>query len=260
MQPSIRTIGAVAVSLLVLCSLAPAAVAGASGTLTQQPVNAPRASFVVSLHPNGNATVSFVTILHLSSPQQRTAFRRFEHNATARRNLASTFAARLQQAATNASASTGRTMHVTAPSVTVTQYNTTTGVVRMNATWSNLAAVKTVNGTKTLRLSAPFDSGVSFSRPFVVRLPAHYRATATKPSPASTGPDGRTLTWPSPDFSNGFEVVATAAASSGNADTTAASAATTTTAANSPGFGAGIALVALGLVSAFLGWGRREGR
>lgn len=201
-------------------------------------------SFVVELAADGDATIVLTATHDLADDDERTAFRTIEDDQEAREAFAQRFADRLQLVADDAGELTDREMTVTDPDVTATTVGDgTLGVVRLSATWTNLAAVE----GDALVVTEPFASGYTPDRPFSLVAPDDYELTALAPDP--TDHDGDRATWADGESLDGFEATAE--------PTDGATAVSDDTAREDadpiPGPGPGLALVALTTAAILVG-------
>lgn len=192
------------------------------------------AELVVDLEEDGDATVTLVSTYDLADEDQRAAIETLEEDAEARAANADRFAERLETVAADAEARTDRQMSIGDPATDVT-VGDDVGVVRVRATWSNLAAAE-----DDLVVREPFASGFDADRPLTVVGPDGYELSETSPEPA-TASDGE-ATWNGDGSLDSFEASFEA---SGDDDAT-------------PGFGLAAAALALGLATVGLArtrWG-----
>jgi len=221
MQRSVpRALGLVLVAVLLGSAFTPV------GAATAQSATVTGDAFVVSLHGDGSATVTLRESFDLTTDTERETFRELERNETRTERLRSSFEQRLAAVSTAAADDTGRSMAVENATVSVTTADDT-GVVRVSADWTGLAAV---DGDR-LVVSAPFDADFDPSRAFVVRAPEGYTLSATEPAPDAT--TERSARWDADASLSGFNVAATPEGTA------------TATESSGPGFGVVTALVAL---------------
>lgn len=236
---------ALCVALLVATATAGGAVADGSTPADPAAVEAGTVpaedAFVVDLRSDGSARVTVTVPFDLTTEEEREAFRRLRENETARTGVRDRFADRMSATAAATANRTDREMRVDDADVTfATTDGGDTGVVALSVTWHGLAAA---DGDE-LVVTAPFADGFTTDRELVVRTPDGYGLTETAPSPA-TANDTAARWGPNASF-DGFRVVATPTdASSGNEAKASAG-------GGQPGFGAGVAVVAL-LVAAAVG-------
>jgi PGF-CTERM protein len=218
-----HSVASVALAALLACSLAVAPVAA-----SQQSQDAER-SVVVELAEDGDAVVTVTSTYDLTSDEEQQAFESLRNDEAARENASQRYAERLQMVAENANDEVDREMRVPADSADVSlEQRGDVGVVRLSATWENLAAV---DGDR-LVVTEPFASGYETDRPVVVVAPDGYEITNATPSPDSEG--DATATWAAGTSLDGFEATMEA---SGGAGGDAAD--------GLPGFGIGVALLSI---------------
>ncbi|WP_418283961.1 DUF7345 domain-containing protein [Halorubrum sp. DTA46] len=140
-------------------------------------------AFVVALEPDGDATVTLVLTYDLADADDEAAFedlRERPENVTAR------FDDRISRIADRTATQVDREMTVSDVRTEI-ESGDGTGVVRLSATWTNLAAV---DGDR-LVVSEPFASEFRPDRPFVLVAPDGYAlADATVDADATTASDG----------------------------------------------------------------------
>lgn len=136
--------------------------------------------FVVQLEADGDATVAVVDEYDLSNASQRATFEAVRDNESRRAERAAAVTDRLRTGAAAASSTTGREMRVGEATVNVTTENGT-GVVRVRARWTGLAAVDRRAGY--VQVSEPFASEFDVERTLVVRGPPGFTRAATRPRP-----------------------------------------------------------------------------
>jgi hypothetical protein len=178
----IVAVTAAVVSIAVMGTFLAPGVAALDGPGTE-PAAEEGSSFVVALDADGDATATLVLTYDLADDADEAAFeelRERPENATAR------FDDRMTRIAERTATETGREMSV---SDVRTEVESTdgTGVVRLSATWANLAAV---DGDR-LVVSEPFESAFRPDRPFVLVAPDGYTlANTTVEADATTETDG----------------------------------------------------------------------
>ncbi|EMA61513.1 DUF7345 domain-containing protein [Halorubrum lipolyticum] len=140
-------------------------------------------SFVVALDADGDATVALVLTYDLADADDEAAFEELRERPE---NVTDRFDDRMTRIAERTAAETGREMSVSDVRAEV-ESTDGTGVVRLSATWANLAAV---DGDR-LVVSEPFESAFRPDRPFVLVAPDGYvLADATVEADATTRTDG----------------------------------------------------------------------
>ncbi|GAA0216537.1 DUF7345 domain-containing protein [Halobaculum roseum] len=228
----------VALVLLVMASVAATA---ATAQSTESAASLPaEPAFVVDLETDGSAHVTLVTTFDLTTDSEREAFEALRANETAREQRTNRFAARMRAIANRAENDTGREMAIRNPDMTFSTENDT-GIVGLSVTWDGLAAQE---GDR-LVLGEPFASGFDIDRSFVVVGPDGYALDTATPTP--TTQQQNSATWHATTQFDGFETVFTPAEGG-----TATDADDGTSGAGAPGFGIGVAVVAVMAASALL--------
>lgn len=231
-----RPVGRAVIALALVSSLLIAVVAPAAA---QQQVDRP--ALVVDLQADGSGDVTLVLTYDLTTETERQAFRSIQENESTLSAIQTRFDDRMTAIAAATSQATDRDVRVTATSVTLdTTADGETGIVRLSATIDNLAAVE----GDQLVLTEPFSSGYYADRDVIIRYPDDYTVSSVSPTPDSQA-EGE-LTWESGTDFDGFELVL-AADEGGDGGT----------GVTNPGFGIGVALVAL-LGSILLVYHRRR--
>ncbi|MFC7186783.1 DUF7345 domain-containing protein [Halorubrum yunnanense] len=177
----LTAVAAVATVALVGALLAPgaAAVDGPGAEAATEEGSA----FVVALESDGDATVTLVLAYDLDDADDRAAFADLRERPE---NITGPFGDRMTRIAERTAAQTGREMTVSDVRAEI-ESGDGTGVVRLSAAWTSLAAV---DGDR-LVVSEPFASEFRPDRPFVLVAPDGYAlADATVPADATTSPDG----------------------------------------------------------------------
>lgn len=153
-------------------------------------------TFTVRLEADGDATVVFTETFNLTNESERAAFERLQSNETARQQRRARFRDRLGSAASAAGETTGRRMNMSGVSISVNRTGEQTGVLRMRARWTNLAAVESSGDRRVLVVTEPFADGFEVNRTLAVRGPDGFRRGGTSPPPmfarrnlAMWGPD-----------------------------------------------------------------------
>lgn len=227
------SLGGTLIALLLLVTAPAAAAVGPAGFQSHGEVPAEPA-FVVDLDADGSARITLTVTFDLATASERNAFEALRTNATLRERRAERFAGRLQSVAAAAENSSGRRMAVRDVALTFAEHDGT-GVVALSVTWDGLAAT---DGDHIV-VREPFTSGFDIDRPFRLVAPDGYTLTSVTPDPAV-----RTHTvaeWSGATTFDGFEATFT----STNGETTQQ------TSADAPGFGNGVTVVAILLVTAF---------
>lgn len=233
-------VGCVLVVLVCLVT-APVAATAATAQSTESAASlSAEPAFVVDLETDGSARVTLVTTFDLTTDSEREAFEALRANETAREQRTDRFATRMEAIATRAENDTGRNMAIRNPAMTFTTENDT-GIVGLSVTWDGLAAQE---GDR-LVLREPFASGFDIDRPFRVVGPDGYALDTTTPTP--TTKQQNSATWSATTQFEGFETVFAPAA-----DGTATDAGDGTSGAGAPGFGIGVAVIAVLAASALL--------
>ncbi|EMA65279.1 hypothetical protein C461_14323 [Halorubrum aidingense JCM 13560] len=176
-----RIVVAVAVVSLIGTLLAPGVVAldgpGAEPAIEEG------SAFVVALESDGDATVTLVLTYDLDDASDEAAFEKLRESPE---NTTARFGDRMSRIAERTATQTDREMTVSDVRAEVESADET-GVVRLSATWTNLAAV---DGDR-LVVSEPFASEFRPDRPFVLIAPDGYAlADAAVDADATTAPDG----------------------------------------------------------------------
>ncbi|RLM76347.1 hypothetical protein [Halorubrum sp. Atlit-26R] len=135
-------------------------------------------SFVVALDADGDATVSLVLTYDLTDDEAA-----FEELRERPENVTARFGDRMTRIAERTGAETEREMSVSDARADFESTNGT-GVVRLSATWTNLAAV---DGDR-LVVSEPFESAFRPDRPFVLVAPDGYALADTTVEADATAP------------------------------------------------------------------------
>lgn len=232
--------GALLVAALVVTAAVPGLV---GGTQTGE-----EPSFVVTLDADGSAEIAVTLTFDLTTDSERAAFEELRDNETAQAEARTKFRNRMESVAAAAQNETGREMSVEAASIELTTTDGgDTGIVVLSVTWTGLAAVE--NGR--LVVTEPFASGFEPDRTFVVNWPDGHELDSATPSPDATS--DTSATWDAGTDLDGFEL---AVAQPTPAATPTPTETETPADGGAPGFGVGIALVAL-LVAAILASRRR---
>jgi hypothetical protein len=184
MRSRSRVVTAVAAvaTVAVICALLAPGAAALDGP-GAEPAVEEGSAFVVALDADGDATVSLVLTYNLSDAADEAAFDDLRERPE---NVTSRFDDDLSRLADRTATETGREMGVSAVRTEFESANGT-GVVRLSATWQNLAAVE---GDR-LVVSEPFASEFRPDRPFVLVAPDGYGlADATVEANATSAADG----------------------------------------------------------------------
>lgn len=232
-------LGCVLVALVLLVTAPVAATAGTAQSTDSTPSLPAEPAFVVDLEADGSAHVTLVATFDLTTDSEREAFETLRANETAREQRTDRFATRMQAIANRAENDTGRDMVIRNPAMTFTTENDT-GIVGLSVTWDGLA----VQEGDRLMLREPFASGFDIDRPFRVVGPDGYELSTATPTP--TTQQQNSATWSADTQFDGFETVFVPADGG-----TATDASDGTSGAGAPGFGIGVAAVAV-LASALL--------
>ena len=155
------------------------------GLVSADPTTEDPSAFIIELEPNGDATVSLALTYELDGGDEEAAFetlREAPDNATQR------FDNRLSRVADRTADRTGREMTISEVSRTVETADGT-GVIRLSASWTNLAAVE----GERLIVEEPFASGFRTDRTFVLVAPDGYSVSGTAVPADST--DGSSAEW-----------------------------------------------------------------
>ncbi|WP_280586323.1 hypothetical protein [Halorubrum sp. Boch-26] len=177
----VTAVAAVAAVALIGTLLAPGAAAlDGPGA---EPAAEGGSAFVVALEPDGDSTVSLVLTYDLADADDEAAFKDLRDRSE---HVTKRFGDRLTRIAERTATETEREMGVSDVRADVESADGT-GVVRLSATWTGLAAV---DGDR-LVVSEPFASEFRPDRPFVLVAPDGYAlADATVEADATTAPDG----------------------------------------------------------------------
>lgn len=163
-----------------LVALAATAVLLAALVVPVGAVHDANSQFVVELEADGDATVTVVDEYDLANESQRATFETIRDNESRQADRAAAVTDRLRTGAAEASSTTGREMAVSEATVNVTTENDT-GVVRVRAQWTGLAAVDREDGY--VQVSEPFATGFAVERPLAVHGPQGFTRAATHPEP-----------------------------------------------------------------------------
>jgi len=208
------TIVAAVTAAAVLGALIAPGVAAADGPGTESAVET-GSSFVVTLDADGDATVALVLTYDLADDADEAAFEELRQRPE---NVTDQFGARMTPIADRTAAETGREMSVSDVRTDIDSTNET-GVVRLSATWTDLAAV---DGDQ-LVVSEPFASAFQLDRSFVIVAPDGYAlADATVEADATNPADGTTAAsaeWEAGTDLSGFSATLTPAEAGGVTDT-----------------------------------------
>lgn len=238
-RTSRRGLGPVLLAVVLLAS-APLAMSTTGATQAAAELPAEPA-LLIALDSNGSARVTLVIPFDLTTDAERAAFETLRTNATARERRTDRFARRLEVIADRTAATTGREMSISDPSARFVERGDT-GIVALSATWAGLAA----RSGDALVLREPFASGFEPDRTVHVVAPEGFELTAATPPPTS-----RTVSnasWSAGTSLAGFE-----------ARFVPADGANGGLAADAPGFGAAVAVLAvLVLVGLLVVRGRRR--
>lgn len=189
-----------------------------------------QSEFLVDLDTSGDATVSVTLTYDLHSEEEREAFRELQENTTAQEAHAERFENRMTAVAADASNATGRDMAVADASAEVVETQDV-GLLTLEVSWTNLAAV---DGDR-LTLTEPFSSGFEPEMAFVVAIPQEYERVSTTPEPSSSTTE--TATWDADTDLRDFKLVAESSPEEGSP--------TDETEDDGTGFGVVISIVAL---------------
>ena len=177
----VTVVTAVATAALIGALLAPGAAAlDGPGA---EPAAEEGSAFVVALESDGDATVTLVLTYDLADADDEAAFEDLRERPE---NVMGPFGDRMTRIAERTATQTGREMAVSDVRAEI-ESEDGTGVVRLSAAWTNLAAV---DGDR-LAVSEPFASEFRPDRPFVIVAPDGYAlADATVEADSTTAPDG----------------------------------------------------------------------
>ena len=167
---------------------------------------------VADVHESGAVDLTVVLTYDLSTATERSAFDSLQSEETIRQEIETRFADRMDRVASASAEVTGRDVTVGDVSVAI-ETTDSTGVVRLTATLTNLAAV---DGDQ-ITLTQPFAEGFQTDQEVRITVPEGYEIDSVAPEPAARGDD--TLTYAPAASLDGFELVA----SEGTAGTTGTS-------------------------------------
>jgi hypothetical protein len=191
-----RRIAVVAVCLALSVTM----VIAASGGATAQADDPATEAMIVTVQENGDATITLTVPFDLTDADERTAFEEFRSDETRQQRLLDRYETRLSNIVAETNTQTDREMALgTAEIETRTHDGEAVGVVRVTATWKQLAATD----GDTVRIDAPFDSGFETDRTLAIEPPETHRITAVSPEP--TIDDGAAV-WRGDQRLDGFEM------------------------------------------------------
>lgn len=208
MTPRIRS--RVAVALVAVAVVLSVVVAPATADARASTAEEPTPALVVALQEDGSATVTLVQTFDLETDDERAAFESLQDDQEAREDVRTRFADRMASVAADATATTGREMTVSEPSIDLRTADDV-GVVELSVTWSNLAAER----DGRLVVTEPFASGFEPDRQFAVVGPDGYELDGATPAPDDSG--DASATWAAGTDLDRFEV-AFAPADGGDGD------------------------------------------
>ncbi|WP_255198367.1 DUF7345 domain-containing protein [Halorarius litoreus] len=165
-------------AVLALCTVG---VVLASAVVPVAAVHTTGHSFTVQLAENGDATVVVEDRYNLSNESEAAAFEAIASNESRQQQHRQQVAARLDRGASLAADASGREVQSGEVTIEVTETNGT-GIVRVQGSWSNVAAVNTK--FNILELRQPFQSGFEVNRTLVVAGPDAYTRVSTTPAPS----------------------------------------------------------------------------
>lgn len=227
-----RPLAAALLAVLLLAS-APLAMTpvGAAQPASELPAEP---AFVIALESDGSARTTLTVVFDLTTTSERDAFEALRANATAREQRVNQFATRTRAVADRAEAKTGREMRISEPGIRFVDRGDT-GIVALSVTWEGLAA-RSADG---FMLREPFASDFTPDRAFYVVAPDGYELASVSPPP--TDRSQTTASWAAGTSLEGFE------ARFASADDGPLSG----IGIDAPGFGLGIAVLALVLGTGF---------
>ena len=241
----------VAMVLLVTALVAGATGAGATQTATEMPTES---AFVVALDANGSAHTTLTVTFDLTTDSEREAFEALRENTTAHEQRTDRFATRMRAIAATAENESGRDMQIRNPAITFTEQNNT-GIVALSVMWDGLAA----QDENRLVIREPFSSGFTVDRLFRIIGPDGYELTTVTPSP--TDRTQTTATWNAGAEFDGFEATFAPAQEETVTDGPAQEETATGsdgTGVGMPGFGVGVAFLAVLVSTALLMYRHRN--
>lgn len=217
-------------------------VAGVGGAATvtadsAQPVDE-QPMLHVDLTASGDATVTLVSVYDLTDDDERAAFQALQNDTAAQDDLRQRYQERM---ASVAEAAGEDPAVVTDPAIELNS-DGDTGVVRLSVTWEGLAAVN----NDTMTVSEPFASGYDADRPVVITAPEGATVESVTPEP-DTESETR-IKWEAGTEFTGMNLTF---------DTSEVTNSTEQTSESMPGFGVGVAVLAVVGVSALAVY-RRE--
>lgn len=157
--------------------------------------------FRVGLAAGGDADVLLKESFDLNESDERRRFEQLADDQATREKRLSAFRSRLRNAAASAAEATGRPMSISSATISTTRYDNGTGVVRLRAAWSNLAAVE----DDRLVVTAPFGRSLSVNRSLVVVAPAGFTRMPGRTTPPPKRARKRTGTWGHTQDLSGFK-------------------------------------------------------
>lgn len=174
-------------------------VVGAAAAGPVAAADEPTPSLVVELDEEGDAEMTLTLAFDLEGDEEHDAFQTLRNDAEAREDARDRFADRM--AAVAADVESDREMDVTDASIELwTSADGDVGVVELQVTWTNLAAVE----DGTLVVTEPFASGFEPDQPFTVQGPDGYEVVEPTPDPDSS--NDTAASWTAGSDLSGFEV------------------------------------------------------
>lgn len=202
---------------------------------------APEPVFHIALSDNGSAAVNLVVVFDLSTTEEQNAFELLRANGTAREQRSARFASRMRTVANRTAVKTGREMHISRPSITFFEHNNT-GLAILSISWEGLAA----QSGGELVVSEPFASGLTIDRSLHVVAPEGYSVSTVRPDPDLRAKSE--VVWNAGSSLDGYEAVFVSTDDRTNTNTTT----TEIFNAENPGFGFGIAIIAVIFCTGYL--------
>ncbi|MFB6254840.1 MAG: PGF-CTERM sorting domain-containing protein [Halobacteriaceae archaeon] len=223
--------------LIVVFVLAILFVSFTSGTVaTKTYANAPPSAIRFDLYSNGSARITLTLIYNLTSDAERTAFRSIQNDVQTQQNVKQRFFDRMTSVATIAERTTGRSMAITNPTISLSTKGNF-GIIQLSVIWKGLAATK----DSKLVVTEPFRSGFQSERRVIISVPENYEITLITPNPDGRG--NNTLKWTAGTNFSGFKLVATELNDRNGEATTAV-----------PGFGVIVTVIALAIIVLLQRW------
>lgn len=230
-------VGSILVTMALLLTASPAMATPSAAA--QPPADLPNEpAFVVALEADGSARLTLTVTFDLTTDREGEAFEALQANTTAREQRTDRFASRIQAIADRAETDTGREMAIRDPTIAFVERNET-GIVALSVTWDGLAD----RSGDELVLGEPFSGDFGLDRPFVIIGPEGYELDTVTPAPTERSTNA--ATWAAGTSLEGFEATFVPADEPATTGPATAEGMTTRTGADAPGFGMGVAILAL---------------